>query len=83
MLSSTIYFFHDFSELKLGTDTNPVKDAHHVVSNNFFSMNEINISKKIKKIARIFIQSETPLVPNKAAKLQEDLSNTTPTHVPI
>ena len=50
MLSSTIYFFHDFSELKLGTDTNPVKDAHHVVSNNFFSMNEIRIANKIREL---------------------------------
>ena len=50
MLSSTIYFFHDFSELKLGTDTKPIKDAHHVVSNNFFSMNEIRIANKIREL---------------------------------
>jgi len=39
--------------------------------------------KKIKKIAMIFIQSVIPLAPNKEAKLQDDLSITTPTHVPI
>jgi len=39
--------------------------------------------RKIRKIETIFIQSETPLVQNKEAKLQEDVFNTTPTHVPI
>jgi hypothetical protein len=48
MLSSTIYFFHDFLE----TDTKPIKDemVHHIVSANFFSMNEINIANKIRNL---------------------------------
>jgi hypothetical protein len=52
MLSSTIYFFHDVSEseTKKRTDTKPVKDAHHIVSNNFFSMNEIRIANKIRDL---------------------------------
>ena len=50
MLSSSIYFFHDFSELKLGTDTKPIKDTHHIVSNHFFSMNEIAIANKIRDL---------------------------------
>lgn len=39
--------------------------------------------KKIKKMAIIFIQSSEPLQLNKADKLQEDLSSTTPTQVPM
>ena len=39
--------------------------------------------KKIKKIDKIFIQSEIPPTANKEAKLQEDVFKTTPTHVPI
>jgi hypothetical protein len=39
--------------------------------------------KKIKKIVTIFIRNATPLTPNKEDKLQEDLSSTIPTHVPI
>ncbi|MEI6773293.1 MAG: hypothetical protein WCL18_00200 [bacterium] len=34
-------------------------------------------------MAAMFIRSEIPLTPNKEAKVQEDLSSTTPTHVPI
>ncbi|MEI6672720.1 MAG: hypothetical protein WCL02_05310 [bacterium] len=39
--------------------------------------------KKTKKIAIIFIQREIPVTPNNEDKLQEDLSRTTPTHVPM
>jgi len=41
------------------------------------------IHKKITKIAAIFIQNITQLALNNQDKLQEDLSSTTPTHVPI
>ncbi|MEI8008868.1 MAG: hypothetical protein WCI00_05815 [bacterium] len=34
-------------------------------------------------MATIFIRSEIPVTPNKEAKVQEDLSSTIPTHVPI
>lgn len=39
--------------------------------------------KKTKKMAMIFIQRDIPLAPNKEAKVQDDLSSTTPIHVPI
>ena len=39
--------------------------------------------KKIRKMAIAFIQNETPLPPNNEANVQEDLSSTTPTHVPM
>ena len=39
--------------------------------------------KKIKKIAITFIRSETPVTPSREARDQEDLSSTTPTHVPM
>jgi len=41
------------------------------------------IRKKIKKIAAILIHKEIPVAVNKEAKVQEDLSSTTPTQVPI
>ncbi len=39
--------------------------------------------KKTKKIAAILIRRAIPVTPNKDAKVQEDLSSTTPTQVPI
>jgi hypothetical protein len=51
MLSSTIYFFCD-SSTKTDTkdDSSLIKDAHHIVSNHFFSMNEIAIANKIRDL---------------------------------
>jgi len=47
MLSSTIYFFHRFTNNESKTKK---EMAHHVVSSNFFSMNEIVIANKIRKL---------------------------------
>lgn len=41
------------------------------------------IRKNIRKIAMIFIHNAIPLALNNEDKLQDDLSSTTPTHVPI
>jgi len=53
MLSSSIYFFCDSSDLatKKGADT---KDTHHIVSNHFFSMNEVAIANKIRALNTTF-----------------------------
>ena len=53
MLSPTIYFFHDLRNDFVKSDklTNLKKEvAHHVVSSNFFSMNEITIANKIREL---------------------------------
>jgi len=39
--------------------------------------------KNTNNTATTFIQKKNPVQPNKPAKLQVDLSSTTPTHVPI
>ena len=50
MLSPTIYFFHDLDSNK-DFITNLKKElAHHVVSSNIFSMNEIAIANKIRQL---------------------------------
>jgi len=51
MLSPTIYFFHDISKLEqVSYNKLTKKFTHHVVSNNFFSMNEVAIAKKIREL---------------------------------
>lgn len=60
MLSSSIYFFCDSSDLatKKGADTKDdssyIKDTHHIVSNHFFSMNEVAIANKIRALNTTF-----------------------------
>jgi hypothetical protein len=51
MLSSSIYFFCDSStRTDTKEDSSLIKDAHHIVSNHFFSMNEIAIANKIRDL---------------------------------
>ncbi|MCX6825143.1 MAG: hypothetical protein NTY80_02860 [candidate division SR1 bacterium] len=39
--------------------------------------------KNISRTATILIQKEIHVAPNKEARVQEELSSTTPTHVPM
>lgn len=51
MLSSSIYFFCDCStKSDTKEDSSLIKDTHHIVSNHFFSMNEIAIANKIRDL---------------------------------
>jgi len=53
MLSPTIYFFHNIRTNIVRNDdiiTKKKETVHHVVSSNIFSMNEIAIANKIKKL---------------------------------
>jgi hypothetical protein len=51
MLSPTIYFFHDLKKDSIKDFITKKKEfAHHVVSSNFFSMNEIIIANKIRQL---------------------------------
>jgi hypothetical protein len=53
MLSPTIYFFHNVRTNIVRNDdiiTKKKETVHHVVSSNVFSMNEIAIANKIKKL---------------------------------
>jgi len=51
MLSKSIYFFYDFSKDEtILTKKRSQKAIHHIVSLNFFSLNEIDNADKIKQI---------------------------------
>jgi len=50
MLSKTVYFFYDIKEEKQLTTKREQKMIHHIVSLNFFSLNEIDNADKIRQI---------------------------------